>query len=209
MTSGIGAGPGHFQKEALQGHHLAACPASLRLQLVCWILLICILPLGPTASAQKAANSTGVSVRISKGAAALIAAEWVAFDTVLQNKGATATPPLAVHLSIAGLDRGKHVDSEDWSPERTQYLLPLQPGESVQLDWKVHALFEGTFVTFVTVVSADDSFRPTVSASLRLEVAPDHILPLRYVVPVAAVVPVLPLALCVFTVVRARRRRNR
>jgi hypothetical protein len=182
--------------------HRAARRSLLRLILLSGLILFVS---APAAGARSSPSDATVSVQISKESAALAAAEWMEFDTVLRNNGATATPPLVAHLAIAALDIGRYVDPEDWSPQRTQYLPPLQPGESVKLAWRLRALIEGAFVTFVTVVSAEESFPPAVSASLRLQVAPDDILPLKDVIPVAAVVPLFPLALLVFGALYARR----
>lgn len=183
---------------------------TLRLQWVYAILLAGWLLVGltPAVWAQDSPSDATVTVRISKESAALAAGEWVEFDAVLRNHGATASPSLAAHLSVAALDKGLHVDPEDWSPRRTQYLPSLQPGESVRLTWKLHALFEGAFASFVTVVSTEESFQPAVSASLRLQVTPDNILPLKDVIPVVAAVPFFPLALLVFTVAYTRRRQG-
>lgn len=161
----------------------------------------------PVARAQGSPPGGTLGVRITRESASLTAGEWLEFRTVLWNAGATTTPPLAAHLSIAALVSGKHVDPEDWSPQRTQYLTPLEPGDSVQLSWSLHALFEGSFASFVTLVSTDESFAAVVSAPLRLQVAPDDILPWRHVIPVVAVVPILPLLLLVLAVAHSRRPR--
>ncbi len=150
-----------------------------------------------------------VGIAIDKRASALTAGNWMAFETVLRNQRPTATPPLVAHLSIAALQPGQYVDPEDWSPERSQYLPPLQPGESVKLDWQLHALFEGAFIVFVTVVAADLPSTPVTSATLRVRVAPDDVLPMDEVVPVVAVVPAFPLALLVVTVAYRRWRNTR
>ncbi len=147
-----------------------------------------------------------VIIEINKNTVTMAAAKWVSFRTVLRNEGSVATPFLIAHLSIAGFIKGQHVDPEDWSPRRTQYLPPIQPGESVRLNWKIHALFEGKFASFVTIVSAEDSFPLFVSPSLQLEVSPSNILRMKEVIPVVAIVPILPLALLIFVVLSIRRR---
>ena len=161
----------------------------------------------PTAAAQSSVGNE-LSIQISQETATLMAGDWVAFHTVLQNDSATATPPLAVHLSVADVKSGRHVDPEDWSPQRTQYVQ-LQPGESVQLNWRLHALFEGEFATFLTVLSPERTFVPLMSSPLQLQVTPDNILPLRTVIPVVAVVPIFPLGLLLVTVLNRRKRRHK
>lgn len=175
--------------------------------LLAGLLLIDVDPVA-RAQAQDAPTEATVILQITKTEGAVTAGDWLEFDAVLRNQGATATPPLTAHLSIAPLTQGKHVDPEDWAPQRTQYLHPVPPGESVQLPWRLHALFEGTFASFVTVVSEEGSFRPVVSESLRLRVAPDKILPWKDVIPVVVVVPIVPLVLLVFGIASARRQRR-
>jgi len=193
---------------AMATRGLTQCSPTRRPLLPACLILLGALLLsvsGPVTGARNSPADAPVSVQMSKASAVLTAAEWVEFDTVLRNHGAAATPPLVVHLAIAALDQGRYVDPEDWSPQRTQYLPPLQPGESVRLGWRLRALAEGAFVTFVTVVPAEESFPPAVSASLRLQVTPDNILPLKDVIPVITVVPLFPLALLVFAAAYTRR----
>jgi len=171
-------------------------------------LLLALLLIGFTTSlwAQNTSSSANVTVQIDKQSAVLTAGDWVEFKTVLRNIGATATPALVVHQNIASLIQGRYVDPEDWSIKRTQYITSIQPGKSVQLSWNVHALIEGDFASFVTIVSSEKSFIPVVSMPLLLHVEPDDILPLKTVIPVVAIVPIFPLALLVFTVIYTRRR---
>lgn len=198
-----------FHTDVLPGHASRRLRTPLGLHLVCSVLLAAsgVLDGGRVAWAQGSPIDRAVTVEISRESAALTAGEWVEFETVLRNRGVTATPPLAAHLSVAALVAGKHVDPEDWSPQRTQYLPPLQPDESVRLPWRLHVLFEGSFASFVTVVSEDESFPTVVSPSLRVHVGQDNILPWKDVIPVVAVVPIFPLALLVLSVALARRRR--
>ena len=137
----------------------------------------------------------------------MIAGDWFDFSTTLHNDGQESTPPLAVHLSIAAIEKGHHVDPEDWSPRRTQYLPALGPGESAQLDWQIHALFAGEFASFITVVSSAGDFAPAMSAPLQLHVMPDDILPLNRVIPIVSIVPLIPLAFLMATGAYNRRKR--
>lgn len=142
---------------------------------------------------------------MDRDSASLVAGDWVEFSTVLQNDGTTATPALVAHLNIAALDKGRYVDPEDWSPERTRYVAPIAPGDSTRLAWRVHALIEGSYAAFVTVVSADRSFAPVAGSLLVIQAEPDRILPLGEVIPTASLVPVFPLALFLFSIVHRRR----
>jgi hypothetical protein len=156
-----------------------------------------------TASGQ---SPQTVSVQMSKDAVSLFVGESVEFETVLRNNGTDATPPLVAHLNIASLRAGVYVDPEDWSTSRTRYLEPLQPGDSVTVDWKVRALSEGEFAAFVTLISADPSFFAVTGSPLQIHTEPSKILPMNRVIPVVAVVPLVPLALLLFRIAAARKR---
>ena len=166
-------------------------------------LLAMLLGLVPVVGAQA---GDGITVAMSRETAVLVAGDWVEFTTTIRNNGSVATPPLIVHLSIAPVDILRHVDPEDWMPNMTQHLPALLSGESAQLIWRIHALFEGNFASFVTVLAEDGSLSPAVGAPLQIQVSPDNILPLKDVIPVAAVVPLFPLALLAFSVSKSRRR---
>jgi len=159
-------------------------------------------------SVARAQQSSGsdVSVRISQESAALMAGDWITFTTVVSNESAQTTPPLVASLNITAVKTGPHVDPEDWSPQRTQYVRPLQPGESTTLEWQLHALLEGEFAAFVAIVSTEASFVPAVSQDLLLHMGPDNILPMNEVLPVVTFVPLFPLALLLWNVLRSRRR---
>ena len=174
------------------------------------LILICLsLWLSLTIDVKAQTPDTPLNIQISQESATLLAGDWVEFNTILRNDNTTATPPLVAHLNIAAVEKGPYVDPEDWSPRRTQYLPPLGPGESAQLDWQVHVLVKGEFALFVTIVSPEKAFSSVVSPSLLTQVAPDNILPLDEVIPVVAVVPLFPLALLLFNSSQGWRQRSR
>jgi hypothetical protein len=164
---------------------------------------------GFVSAARAQADDVGdIAVQISREETTIMAGDWVDFATMLRNDGSAATPPLAVHLSVAAVEKGHHVDPEDWSPQRTQFLPPLGPGESVTLNWRLHALFAGEFASFITVVSPTGGFVPAMSIPLRLHITPDNILPLNQVIPVVTAVPLFPLALLLVTRLAGKKRRS-
>lgn len=146
-----------------------------------------------------------VSVEIDMDSASVVAGDWVDFSTEISNVGDVDTPKLVAHLNIAAAKRGPYVDPEDWSPVRTQYIDPISPGDSVRRYWEVHTLTDGDFAVFVTVVSSDESFTPDVSPTLLVHVEPNEVLPLKEVLPVAVVVPLFPLMLLFYSIVKSRR----
>lgn len=180
-----------------------------RLPIIVTILAILLVvgSLPVIASGQNDPPGGALSVQIDKDSTSLVAGDWVEFSTVLQNDGPTPTSALVAHLNVAALQKGHYVDPEDWSPERTRYVASIPPGDSARLTWQVHALTEGGYAAFVTVVSPEKSFVPIVSSTLSIHVEPDNILPMVEVVPVAVTVPVFPLAMLLFSVAHTRRRR--
>jgi len=162
------------------------------------IALIVLIGLAPaTAFAQTSTDA--VTVTIDMDSASIVAGDWITFHTAIRNTGVSATPPLVASFNVASIRPGPHVDPEDWSPLRYQYIDAIQPGESVELEWEVHTLFEGDFAVYVTVVSQDNHFEPVGSPTLRVHAEPDNVLPLNEVIPVVAIVPLFPLALLLLT----------
>jgi hypothetical protein len=149
-----------------------------------------------------------VSVQMSQESASLLVGESVEFSTVLRNTGTEATPPLVAHLNVASLQSGVYVEPEDWSSARTRYLNPLQPGDAATVDWQVRALTEGDFAVYVTLVAADPGFVPVTGAPLLVHTSPSNILPMRKVLPVVTVVPLVPFALVLGGIARDLRRRK-
>ena len=167
------------------------------ISLIGLMLLISLAPV--TAFAQTVTTDGNVTVTIDKESTSIVAGDWVTFHTVIRNTGDSATPPLVANFNVASIHPGPHVDPEDWSPLRTQYIDTIQPGGSVELAWDVHTLFEGDFAIYVTIVSQEKSFTPVGSPTLHIQAGPDNVLPLNEVIPVVAIIPLFPLALLFFT----------
>jgi hypothetical protein len=80
-------------------------------------------------------------------------------------------------MNIINLDAaGDIVDPEDWSPQRTQYIETLAPGESATLSWRVNAILEGDYLVYMVVISqpADEksTTHPVASPAIHLTVTP-------------------------------------
>ncbi|MEW6030930.1 MAG: ABC transporter permease subunit [Chloroflexota bacterium] len=86
----------------------------------------------------------------------------VEFNTVVTNAGSSASPPLIVAMNIINLDAsGDVVDPEDWSPQRTQYLEALGPGESAELAWIINTILEGDYMVYMVIIPAPESKETT------------------------------------------------
>jgi ABC-2 type transport system permease protein len=134
----------------------------------------------------------------------------VEFSTVVTNNGSTASPPLIMAMNIINLDAtGDVVDPEDWSPQRTQYLESLGPGESAELAWIINTILEGDYMVYMVVIPAPDSkettSQPIASPGIHLTVAPFTRLNPEGVLPYAIGAPLVVL-LIVYVLYRRRSR---
>jgi len=135
----------------------------------------------------------------------------VEFHTVVTNTDTAASPPLIVAMNIINLSStGDVVDPEDWSPERTQYLETLAPGEAATQSWILNTILEGNYMVYVVLIPSPadkvSTSQPVASPGIHLVVSqftrinPGGILPFAIGIPV---VLVLLLALVLYL-----RRRN-
>ena len=134
----------------------------------------------------------------------------VFFDTVVRNPHAEATAPMVVAMNIINLDQeGDVVDPEDWSPERTQYVERLDPGDAVTLSWRVNAILDGDYIVYMVVMpepaGRDATSQAVASAGVHLTVMPFTRLNPRGVVPLVIGTP-LVLGMGTFLVLMIRRR---
>jgi hypothetical protein len=129
---------------------------------------------------------------------------------VVTNHAAEASPPLTVAMNIINLDqKGGVVDPEDWSPERTQYIERLEPGESAKLAWRVNSILDGDYMVYMVAVpqpaGPKATSHPVASSGIHLTVTPFTRLNPGGVLPYAIGGPVL-LLLGIILVQRIRRR---
>jgi ABC-2 type transport system permease protein len=149
------------------------------------------------------ATASGLGITIDLGAVVVKAGDPVLFNTVLTNSGSESSPPLTVAMNIINLDaRGDVVDPEDWSPQRTQYLEQLAPGESSSLAWRVNAILAGDYMVYMVVIprpaGQDATSQPVASSGIHLTVTPFTRLNPGGVLPYAIGVPILLLLGIVF-----------
>jgi hypothetical protein len=135
----------------------------------------------------------------------------VEYDTVVTNKGTETSSPLIVAMNVINLDaKGDTVDPEDWSPQRTQYMESLAPGESASQHWIINTILEGDYMVYMVLIPTPDSedatSQPVASSGIHLTVAPFTRLNPGGVLPYAVGIPLLVLA---GTIILYRlRRRN-
>jgi hypothetical protein len=117
-----------------------------------------------------AASAAGaLRVTVDRAQARLPLGGTFAFRSTVANTGARTTPDLVAHLNVVGLDPDIYVDPEDWSPRRTLYLGPLEPGRSTTLDWDVKAVTGGDLAVAVVVFEQrpDGTVAPAPASSGR------------------------------------------
>lgn len=151
----------------------------------------------PVARAQAAttAPEQGLQISIDLGYKTVNAGDEVEFTTVVKNAGAEASPPLNVAMNIVKTGKGDPVDPEDWSPERTQEVDSLAPGDSIDQTWTVEAILEGDYMVYMTVIpkpsGSNATSQPVSSKGIHLTVKPftqsnpGGVLPVAIATPVA------------------------
>ena len=120
------------------------------------LLLICVLTalaFSSPVSALQDANGQDLQISVNLEYKAAKTGDKIEYSTVITNNGSEVSPPLIVAMNIFNLKSfGDVVDPEDWSPERTQYIETLSPGESVTLDWVVNTILDGDFMVYMVLI---------------------------------------------------------
>jgi ABC-type transport system involved in multi-copper enzyme maturation permease subunit len=130
------------------------------------------------------------------------------YSTVLTNGGSEPSAPLIVAMNIVNLSKtGDVVDPEDWSPQRTQYVDPIPPGQSATLAWRINAILDGNFMVYMVAIPApsgpEATSHPVASPGIHLMVSKYTRLNPGGVLPYAIGGPVV-LGLVIFAVYRRR-----
>lgn len=156
---------------------------------------VCLSFLGvPPAKAQADAPTSPIQISIDQTYREVKTGDSTEFNTVVRNNGSEESTSMVVAMNIVNLGKGDPVDPEDWSPERTQEVEPLAPGESAELSWTINAILEGDFLAYMTVIPEPDgegeTSQPVSSPGIRLVVEmysplnPGGILPVALGVPI-------------------------
>jgi len=137
--------------------------------------------------------------------------DHIIYKTVVTNNGAAASPGLCLAMNIINLDAaGDIVDPEDWSPQRTQYIVSLAPGESATHTWRVNAILDGDYLVYTVVIpepnGRDATSQVLASSGIHLTVTPFTKLNPGGVLPYAIGGPVV-LVLGIIFLYRLRRRK--
>lgn len=136
--------------------------------------------------------------------------DTVEYNTLVTNNGTEASPSLIVAMNIINLDAtGDVVDPEDWSPQRTQYIDSLAPGESASLHWIINTILDGDYMVYMVLIpaptSTETTSHPVATSGLHLTVTPFTRLNPGGVLPYVIGAPLLLLAIIYFVYRRRRQ----
>src|SRR5437867_266253 len=141
--------------------------------------LMVLLAALPTMAAQQPASTAAqppLQISISMDYKQAEAGDKFDFDTVVTNAATQKVSNVVVAMNIVNMSKGEAVDPEDWSPERTQYIQDLGPGESTTLTWKVHSVFGGKYMVYIVGIpkpaSLKETSRPVASNGIQLSIKP-------------------------------------
>jgi ABC-type transport system involved in cytochrome c biogenesis permease component len=209
------AGPGL----RLEGGRSAKLWSSLgrRLGFAATAGLLLVFLNGSMASAQQPSARAGVpadanvAIAIDADYKIVKTGDRILYNTVVTNQGTVASRSLVVAMNIINLNAaGDIVDPEDWSPQRTQYIDSVPPGQSKSLSWRVNAILDGNYLVYMVLVPEPEgkeaTSRPVASSGLHLTVTPFTKLNPGGVLPYAIGGPVILLT-GMMLVYRARRRK--
>ena len=154
-------------------------------------------------------TASPIQIDITMDSKTVKASDSIFFDTVVTNQGTAVSPTVFVAMNIINLQKaGEPIDPEDWSPQRTQSIEPLGPGEAATLSWRVNAILEGDVMIYMVAIpqpaGVDVTSHPVASSGIHLTVTPFTKLNPRGVLPIAIGGPILLLVIIYFV----NRRRN-
>jgi ABC-type transport system involved in cytochrome c biogenesis permease component len=170
------------------------------------LIIVSLLLASPAYAVQAAEN---FSIKIDAESKQVKTGDSVKFNTIVTNHGEESSSPFIVAMNVINLDAaGDVVDPEDWSPQRTQYLPTLAPGQSVTQGWMINTILEGNFMVYMVLIPEPEGVaatsRPVASSGIHLTVAPFTRLNPGGVLPVAIGGPIVLLAIT-FLIYRRRR----
>jgi len=149
----------------------------------------------PGVKAQTDTPASSIQISINQTYREVKTGDSTDFTTVVKYNGTSESTPMLVAMNIVNLGKGDPVDPEDWSPERTQEVELLEPGESAELSWTINAILEGDFLAYMTVIpepgGEGETSQPVSSPGIRLVVAAYSPLNPRGILPVALGVPIV------------------
>ncbi|HEY3312513.1 MAG TPA: ABC transporter permease subunit [Anaerolineales bacterium] len=161
------------------------------------------------ARSQQQDSNSDLQISIDLDYKVVKTGDKIEYNTVVTNKGTAASSPLIVAMNVVNLDaKGDTVDPEDWSPQRTQYMETLAPGQSATQHWIINTILDGDYMVYMVLIPAPESeqasSQPVASSGIHLTVTPFTKLNPGGVLPYAIGGPVVVL-IGIILLYRARR----
>ena len=183
------------------GRGRRAVPAGVAALVAVGLLVAALLgrPLAASAASYPVlAETPAIEIEIDRDTAVMNVGDEIEFTTTVTNVDDVETPGMVVAMNIINLRKGDPVDPEDWSPERTQAVDPLAPGESAEQDWTVETVLDGEFMVYLTAIvkpgTPEETTLPVTSPGIHLTVAafqdtnPGGVLPVALGMPIGLIV---------------------
>ena len=154
----------------------------------------------PATAASLAAVGDPPTIEIDVDMEAVVVktGDEIEFTTTVTNIADVPSPALIVAMNIINLGKSDPVDPEDWSPERTQAVDPLDSGESAEQSWTVEAILDGNYMVYMTAIekpgTPDETTLPVTSPGIHLTVQafqnanPGGVLPVAIGMPLGLII---------------------
>jgi ABC-type transport system involved in cytochrome c biogenesis permease component len=166
---------------------------------------------GAQAALALQTSESSLQMAIDMAYAEVKTGDEIEFATLVTYDGDEESSPIIVAMNIVNLEGdGDPVDPEDWSPERTQSIESMSPGQSVNLTWTINPILEGDYMVYMVALQEPDgpeeTSQPVASTGIHLTVEQFTSLNPSGVLPFAVGIPLL-LLLAVLFLFWLRRRR--
>ncbi len=156
----------------------------------------------PLRAATPTAEDPPLQIAVDLDHKTISAGQKIAFKSVVTNNSTETLAPMHASMNIINMGSGEPVDPEDWSPERSQIVERLGPGESSEQSWTVHGILEGNYMVYVTVIPTpsgpDSTSQTTSSTGIHLVVGafadarnPGGVVPIALAIPTVLIVVAL------------------
>jgi hypothetical protein len=173
----------------------------LQLLVPAFAIVLLVLTVSPRvagvtyAAAQQAGTpvpATNLVVTVSESEVSKLTGDSFTFTSTITNNGAQTTPPLIANLNFTSLDNSTYIDPEDWSPQRTMSVDPLESSASVTKTWKVNPILEGEVAAYIVILPNSETLTTqplTTSPAIHIHVGAQRSLNPGGVLPVTLAVP--------------------
>ena len=156
------------------------------------VLMLTTLAAALPALAQEGRGGE-LTIIVSETEKSTLTGDVFTFTSEITNEDSKKTPRLIANLVFASIDGDTYVDPEDWSPQRTVHVAPIDGDSSVTLTWTVKTVLKGDVAVYVTVLPAPPDLSPesplAISPAIQMHVEENRKLNPGGVLPTVLAVP--------------------